>query len=507
LADLRPAPALHTEHAGLAGWTPVIVYLVMAAATLGVAAATATGNMLRDQPNADIWQHVAAIRALMDNLTAPQNPFVTGTETSRHFQPLWVATAALARLLDLTVWQAVTGATFAIMATLALAVHVFARTFFRSPWAPCVLLAVMLFGWSSPLSHTGLHSFWTLLFGAGYPATLMIALSLLQWAVVIRALGDRRYLVGLAVLSALMFATHQLGAVIGGIGAVCFALVQPDVPVRRRIAVLAVMGGGTLAASAWPYFNPLMLVLSPGNSSWEGGPDFYGRPWIPEAFLPSILGVLWMRQRQARPLAAVLVLYGVAYLLGLTGVQIASRFLMPVVLVLHIGLAALVLQVLQRTAWRGAVLPRAAPWLATAGLAVIAMHFAASFQAWFEARDRTAPGVHASAERMTRDVPDDEPVAAFGLTAWPVVATGQRVLSIPWPEPGIADLADRQAATAALFAPGLSAEARRALAANLGVRVLMVDRRFLPPEVLAELAAGAVAVSLDGTLDRFDLWP
>ena len=67
-----------------------------------------------------------------------------------------------------------------------------------------------------------------------------------------------------------------------------------------------------------------------------------------------------------------------------------------------------------------------------------------------------APDVYIAAERLTSDIPDDEQVAAFGLTAWPVVAAGQRVLSVPWPEPGITDLAERQEMTDALFDTALS---------------------------------------------------
>jgi hypothetical protein len=304
-----------------------------------------------------------------------------------------------------------------------------------------------------------------------------------------------------------MLATHQLGAVIGGIGAVSFALAQPDAPVARRLAALAAIVSGSAVALAWPYFNPVDLMLRPGNSTWEGGPDFYGPPWIPEALLPSALGLLGLRHRAARPLLLALVLYSGAYLVGLAGVQIASRFLMPAVLVLHVGLAAVLLDMVRRTSLRGTVLPRAVPWLATAGIMALAAYFAGNFQAWFEARDRTAPDILGAAERLTHDVPDEEAIAAYGLTAWPVVATGQRVLSVPWPEPGITDLGARQARTEALFDASLAPEARRALAAGLGIRVLVVDRRFIPPDALAALAEGAAAVSQDGMLHRFDLSP
>ena len=218
-AEHPAGPASRSGH--IPDWVPLVIYLLIAAATLGLAAVTASTNMIADQPNKDIWQHVAAVRALMENLSEPRNPFVVSPEPSRHFQPLWVATAVVGNALNLTVWQAVTVATFAIMLTLAFAIHFFSHARCSSrpgPRPSCY--ASCFFAWSGPYEHTGLHSFWTLLYAAAYPATFMIALSLLLWAMVIRALGDPRYLPALVLLSAVMLATHQLGAVIGFIGGV-----------------------------------------------------------------------------------------------------------------------------------------------------------------------------------------------------------------------------------------------------------------------------------------------
>ncbi len=487
-------------------WVPLVIYLLVAAATLGLAAVTASTNMISDQPNTDIWQHIAAVRALMENLTAPQNPFVVSPEPSRHFQPLWVATAVVGNALGLTAWQVVTGATFAIMGVLAFAIYYFARVYFGSPWAPSVLLAVMLLGWVGRFAHTGLHSLWTLLYGAAYPATLMIGLSLLLWALVIRALDDRRYLPAIVLLSALMLATHQLGAVIGYIGAVSFAVAQPAVPVTRRLIALAAILIGSAAALAWPYFNPVQLMLQGRSFSWEGGPDFYSLIWMLGTLVPAGLGLLWLRHRKARPLALALGIFLCLYLLGLFGVQIAARFLMPLVLVLHIGLAGIILEAMGRFSLRQPILRQSAPWLATVGVVMSAVAITTLYQSSFEEQYAVAPGVYAAAERLTTGLPDDEEIAAAGLTAWPVVAAGQRVLSVPWPEPGIADLAERQAMTIALFDPALSAEARRALAKDLGIRVLMADQRLIPPDLLEALAEQAFSASQDSTLHRFDLW-
>ena len=118
----------------------------------------------------------------------------------------------------------------------------------------------------------------------------------------------------------------------------------------------------------------------------------------------------------------------------------------------------------------------------------------------------TAPRPYDAALALTGDIADTEEVAAFGMAAWPIAAGGQKVLSVSWPEPGIPDLAQRQAVTAALFDPALSLSDRQALAARHGVQVLIVDVRSLPADTLAALAAQAVRSRAESSLRRFDLF-
>ena len=79
--------------------------------------------------------------------------------------------------------------------------------------------------------HTGLHSIPSLFEAAAYPATLLIGLSLILWSLTITSLS-RMWLAALAIpLVAFMFATHQLGAGIGLVGAgaiLAFGLVPPS---------------------------------------------------------------------------------------------------------------------------------------------------------------------------------------------------------------------------------------------------------------------------------------
>jgi hypothetical protein len=72
----------------------------------GAAINFAQGHYL-DQSMRDLWQHLAALRALIESPFSPSNPFVVSAEGSRHFNPYWVAVALVARALGWNEWQAI----------------------------------------------------------------------------------------------------------------------------------------------------------------------------------------------------------------------------------------------------------------------------------------------------------------------------------------------------------------------------------------------------------------
>jgi hypothetical protein len=117
---------------------------------------------------------------------------------------------------------------------------------------------------------------------------------------------------------------------------------------------------------------------------------------------------------------------------------------------------------------------------------------------------------YTAALALTRDIPDSEPVAAYDVFAWPIVATGQRVVSVPWPEPMIDGLAERQAAAERLFDPALSRDERLRLARHWGAKVLIMDRkgplrRKMPRGMLETLEAQSLRKTESGRFIRFDL--
>jgi hypothetical protein len=119
--------------------------------------------------------------------------------------------------------------------------------------------------------------------------------------------------------------------------------------------------------------------------------------------------------------------------------------------------------------------------------------------------------VVAAAQDLTTDIPDSHEVAAYDVAAWPLVGIGQKVLSVPWPEPFISDLDERQRKIDRLFDASISRSERVALAKEYGVRILILDRRFGGKRrwrrwQLTALASQSISVRRSGPMLRFDLY-
>jgi hypothetical protein len=492
---------------------PALLFWAAGLIVYGLAAWHSAGGHFLNQTSRDLWQHLAALKALIADPFHPANPFVPTAEGSRHFHPYWVSVALVARALGWNEWQAIGFAGFVSAGTLLAGIHVFGRAFYRSAWGPLALLAAMTLGWCLPVSHTGYHSLGTLIEGIAYPAALLIGLSLLLWGLVIRALERPALAWAIVPLAAFMFATHQLGAGIGFMAAGCFILLWPGATLKARAGAAGAIALGILASMAWPYHDPFEAVARTGLPSWSGGINFYHPVMLVIAFVPSLLGLLGLRHRRfARtglPVLAAFALFAGIFALGWSGPMIATRFVMPAVLMLHIGLGALLLALADD--WRGLAKPMQLGLFTLAllspGLCLVMTYGQLKAEQRLFAEEGSS---YEAALALTRDIPDGEPVAAYDVFAWPIVATGQRVVSVPWPEPMIDGLADRQAAAERLFDPALSREQRLALARKWGAKTLIMDkkgplRRKMPTGMIERLEAQSVRHREAGQFIRFDL--
>lgn len=470
---------------------PLAAFAVLAAACYGTVVLFSVGAPLTLAAiNKDAWQHIAALQALITDPIHPANPFVASAEGSRLFGPVHVAAALLARALGLSALGAYGLVAAGNLAALAAGQYMFGRAYFGR-LGPLALFLVMMFGWWTPLIHTGFVSLLNLVEGTEYPATTGVAGGLILWAMTIRLIRRPRWSVAYPALTALLMANHQLSAGIAVIGAGCLGLLEPGtLQGRARTALLGALG--LAAAAAWPYFNPYSVLLTAGSESWTGPSiDFYAPLTIAVALWPAAIGAFGLR----RSTWAMLAIYTLAFLAGLFGLTVAYRFLMPIVMVLQIGLAQLVMRLWTRSRGLLALL------LASSAAIQIALclHYADSWvRIW---RD------HGNLLEQARALRLSGVAAAHDVAAWPVVAAGTKVVATPLPEPLIHDLSRRQADNAAIFDPATARDVRLSLLRRYDVRSLVIDESLESPAVPAALAEVAAPVARSGDLVRYDLRP
>jgi alpha-1,6-mannosyltransferase len=412
-------------------------------------------------------------------------------DPSRLFGPVHVAAAVLARVLGLSAVGAYGLVAGFNLLALAFGQYLFGRAYFRSPWGPLALIVAMAAGWWVSFIHTGFHSALSLLEGAEYPATTGVALGLVLWGLTLRLAATPRWSLAYPLLVAVMTANHPLSAGIAFVGGACLGLLEPGT-LQGRLR-LAVMGAaGLVLAAAWPWFNPYRVLLTAGAPDWGPSIDFYSPAVLAMTLWPAALGLFGLR----RSTAAMLAVYALLFLAGLFGSTVAHRFLMPVVLTLHIGVAGLLLR-FWPTRWRRALITAAAASVAVQ-LAAGGQYVRYALTGWRTDGDLLR---HARALRLNGVVAGD------GLAAWPVVASGAKVIATPLPEPLIADQARRQGDNADLFDPAQPPAAKRAILARYGVHSLVVDTGLLRPGEFEALGLIAHPVATSGPLMRWEVKP
>lgn len=496
--------------------TPAILFNIAAVVILGGCAALMAADLWLDWPSRDLWQHAAALNALISDPHSPGNPFVASAEPSRHYHPDWAAMALLARSFGWSAIQTINVAAFVNAAVLAAGFYLFGRAYFRSDWGPLALIFCCTLGWISPVSHTGFINCETLMEGIAYPAPLLVGLSFVLWAAVIKSFENPWLSALIVPLSAFMFATHQLGAGLGFLVALSIAATWPG-RLRERGAVLVAIAAGVMISTRWIYFNPISAVLRAGNPTWRHGVDFYSPSVVAAIFFPSSVGIVGLLSPRyggrGRPLLIALVICLLAFVAGANGYLIGTRFAPTAALILQVGLAGILVGWLEDPNAYSHRVKLTIPRMAI-GIALFQIPMAAMFVFVQSIDARRYGSVLNHAEALSANLPDRRQVAAYDFAAWPVVASGQKVLSVPWPEPFIADLRLRQQENEALFDTRLTREQRLSLAKKFGIRTLILDERFGPRDDPRDWRRGelnlftsqALRTVRAGPMWRFDLY-
>lgn len=427
----------------------------------------------------DFGLHAAVIERLREDLLDPGNPQVGGDTPSPYFSPYTVLLAVLARLTGASGVTVLTVAAPFCVVLLLVGLRRFVAVFTDSRWAPVLALAFvpLLWGPDTP-AWSGFLNLRGVPLVTPYPSTVATGLMLLCWAVLSAALvapAVRRWLV-VGGLGALIVLIHPFTAVctaLGGLALVVGALRRMS---RQRWLGLAAAAALALAlALSWPYFS-VTGVLSAAGDFDAIHTALYRDPlrWYALGFavgLPAVL--LRLRRDRLDPLvwlfaiSLLVVVFG-----GLTGRYALGR-VWPVVL--------LSLQVMAAVE-----LARAALWaaggrrrLAASGWAALAAAACVSCLAFQYGNLLLA----LPPDRLTGAVRTEHRVARPPNYGWAErhVAAGDVVLSDsreaaramlrdgalfvapPWPDPFLADEAQRVADQATLLDPATPESRRQAL--------------------------------------------
>ena len=473
-----------------------IVALLIGAATTFIA----TSWHLYHVAAADLWQHLAAVGALIDDPIHPTNPFVASDQPSRLFGPYWLLVGSVANLTGMVAPHAFVLGSVLNLALLAIGIWILGRAIHGGPSGALALLAAMLGGWLLGPNFTGYHDPLTLLTSAGYPAVTAVAACLILWGLAINFLGGAGLGATISAVTALAFATHPLGTCVGIAGVGTIALFAPGRPAQRRAKLLAWLALGLAGSMAWPYFHPFDVVQTAGSGQWGVGIDFYHPLWIATSLFPAGIGFIGLLRRDMRPFLVLFAVCAIGFALGATPLFVAGhRLLSFTVLVLHIGLSVVLLDLVRGRSR----LARIGQGLAIY-VVVINLGWTALKLQEMQAQERRDGNLLAAATELTHGV--EGGFAGLSTAAFPIAATGKRVLSTPFAEPLVPDFEARQAATEALFNPALDAPARAAHARSHGVRYLVVDARYTAPALQQRLAISAIGVKRIGSLIRYQLY-
>ena len=482
------------------GW----IYVVMCGGLIATDSNYLANHLPLSRANDDLWQHLAAIQALIDDPFHPSNPFLVSDQPSRLFGPLWVAVALICRAFYLTAQTGIVIGAAIGMASLAAGAWLLGTARANGPAGGFALLGTMLGGWLTPPYFTGYHDILTLLLSGGYPAIVAVGASLMLWGLSLRWLADlrRSRSLGAAIVStvALGFATHPLGMAVGLTGAMLMCIGQSDVDRAGRVGLVLLICAGVLLTAGWPWFNPLRVAGSATSSAWEVGIDFYNPWWITATLFPAAIGLAGLRDRASRPLLILLLVCLTGYALGGSGRFAAGHRLLPwSALVLHIGLASLVLGWFRSTR-RPAIVAQAL----VLGVVVVQAQFIASKLADRNDNFRRDGNLEAAARALTYHAAGR--FAGYPNAAFPIAALGIRPLVTPFAEPLVPDMLERQRRSDKLFDPRLSQSTRLAAARHEGVRYLVIDRRSVTPFLRRRLEGQAAAIHISGSLERIDLY-
>lgn len=461
----------------------------------------------------DLMLHLAVLHRLALDPSHPGNPVLDTGGSSIYYSPYMLALALPAKAFGLSAASLYKAAAIINVLLLLTGVFRFVRTLSDARWAPALTLIGLFLWWgTSTIAWSGFLSLLSLADTEAYPSTLATALALHLWAGLndrgMHGLTSRSRMAGLGALYGIIVLTHQFTAMNAAIG--CIAILISRHRVVRSRKALAALGVGLAVCAAivvaWPYYHLWSVsqgqldVLDPVHR------PLYAHPagWYGMGLVLGLVAVA-LRLRRSRTDVLALIFLGAGAVAGYGWVSGHWAYGRCWPMVMLAGQASLAIALAE--ARRG--LPRAL-WAAVTAVITIVGVMTQAGAAVYLLPTAWQPGARrllAHDPAPTRAFVDNEPrldwldrylrsddvVAADVREAQlEIAAHGAYDMTSPWYLPEVPEAAweQRNAAVAALFAPGTpTAERIRLLRTYHVDRLLLTGSEQPPPGIGAELTA------------------
>lgn len=493
------------------GWSDVLC-LILAVSLLAWVAEDAFGApIVTMSPGSDYWEHSATLRGLLDSPFRPHNPQVISPVPSPRFVPTFILAALISRPLGLDAIGAMGVASCLNLSLLLAGIFCFFRSYFRDRRASLLGGLVMFTSWYDGWHFSNVYQLRVLFSTVSYPSTAALGLSLLGFAITLRALRGAQswpWLAGCALIWATVMITHPLTAMLGFAGAGLLALTDPKIPWRRRLEVGGAIALGGLLSLAWPYYS-VRAVLTTGShdevsaivhqlSGMEGEPTGRLHQFYRESGLLRALGLALV----GLPICLYLMIRRRHWFISLGAISMLTPFVINAYVPLPLGhrfilLAIFYLQVavvwLLLKALRGA--PEAVPFItrgalgwisgALVGLLLLAclhhnVEHARNHLGYMDRRMRRVESPHVRVARVVADYAGPNAVVlADAKTSWPLPTFGPKVLVLFHPNPLIPDMGARETAVATFLSSSASDAEREDVLQRYGVTHVLVTRKQL----------------------------
>ncbi len=451
-----------------------------------------------DSTYADIWQHLAAIRYLANDLVAPPPLFLREAYEVHLYTPFHLAWAAVMAAGGLEIWNVAVAAAIANLILFMIGCHLLARHVINDRRMDFALFATLLVFWGAPAWWSGVYSLAQIVLQAAYPSFFAMSATMILGALYLETSYRRpAWQAGFAVAIAAVFVTHPVttGFLLLFLAAKALTTLGP----RPRLLVSAAWppAAGLGLGLLWPYFSMPGMILATGAQPDAFGDliVFYTKPL--GQIGPAILGLAALTLlRRSRPsrllallLAVLLAVYGLNYVLELS--HVLSRVLIYIAFTLQLMWVVWLAHYLRaaRGAWVLGAFIVAAVVAAGAQVKIGAAH---TYSPIWDLAAGTPLGSHSAAheyrdlETLGGHLTPPALVMAPPFWGYPLVAlSGARIVAPLYDAPTLPDGPGRRADAARFFDPTTPCSARAEILRRRGADHVLI--------VTSDPSAGAIA--------------